>query len=62
MACVEPGWNGNRAFGTTVDVTDPVQGGVLKNCSLIAGISSLALETENSCPSKVRYKLSNFYP
>jgi hypothetical protein len=42
MACVEPGWNGTKAFGTTVNVTDPVQGGVPYSCSFIAGIASLA--------------------
>ncbi len=44
MACVEPGWQINAgAFGAP-DFRDPVQGGVLKNCSLIAAFASLALK------------------
>jgi len=40
--CVEPSWSIRGAFGTTPLVKDPVQGPVLKNCSLIAAFASLA--------------------
>ena len=44
MACIEPGWQINAgAFGAP-DFRDPVQGGVLKNCSLISAFASLALK------------------
>jgi hypothetical protein len=60
MACVEPGWNGTKAFGTTVDVKDPVQGGMLKNCSLIAGIASLSWKQKIGVQPGPTYTF-NFY-
>ena len=57
--CVEPSWSGNGAFGTP-DVKDPVQGGVLKNCSLIAAFSSLAWKQKISAQSGPIYSFK-FY-
>jgi hypothetical protein len=48
MACNQPVWKIYAgAFGTP-DFRDPVQGGVLKNCSLIAAFASLALKQKIS--------------
>ena len=60
MACTEPSWNGTKAFGTTVNVTDPVQGGVPKNCSFIAGIASLAWKQKIGIQQGPTYTF-NFY-
>ena len=61
MACNEPQlewtrsiWNNRRL------VKDPVQGGMLKNCSLIAGIASLAWKQKNRYPAWSEHTLSNF--
>ena len=40
--CVQPSWSISGVFGATPNVKDPVQGPVLKNCSLIAAFASLA--------------------
>jgi hypothetical protein len=59
MACTEPSWQINAgAFGTP-DFRDPVQGGVLKNCSLIAAFASLALKQKISA-QQLPYKFT-FY-
>jgi hypothetical protein len=58
--CVEPSWSGSGAFGTTPDVKDPVQGGVLKNCSLIAAFASLAWKQKISAQSGPIYSFK-FY-
>ena len=60
MACTEPSWNGTGAFGITVDVKDAVQGGMLKNCSLIAGIASLAWKQKIGIQPGPSYTF-NFY-
>ncbi len=59
MACIEPTWQVNPgAFGTP-DFRDPEQGGILKNCSLIAAFSSLALKQKISA-QQLPYKFT-FY-
>lgn len=58
--CVEPSWSGSGAFGTPPDVKDPVQGGVLKNCSLIAAFASLAWKQKISAQAGPIYSFK-FY-
>jgi Calpain family cysteine protease len=48
MACTEPSWQINAGAYGTPDFRDPVQGVVLKNCSLIAAFASLALKQKLS--------------
>lgn len=58
--CVEPSWSGSGSFGTTPDVKDPVQGRVLKNCSLIAAFASLAWKKKIIVQSGPKYSFK-FY-
>jgi len=58
--CVEPSWSGSGSFGATPDVKDPVQGGVLKNCSLIAAFASLAWKKKIIVQSGPKYSFK-FY-
>jgi hypothetical protein len=58
--CVEPSWSGSGAFGSTPDVKDPVQGGVLKNCSLSAAFASLAWKQKISAQAGPIYSFK-FY-
>ena len=59
MACTEPSWQMKcRSIWNTCNVSDPVQGGVLKNCSFIAGIASLAWKQKISVQASTVHTLS----